>query len=67
MITNDKTTERVELRSERVRKLIGEIPSALVHCGIAILILIFFALLAGFCLLPFPYSHGESILQHLIL
>lgn len=66
MITNDKTTERVELRSERVRKLIGEFPSALVRCGIAILIMIFLALLAGFCLLPFPYSHGESIIQHIL-
>lgn len=58
--------DKIELRSEKVRKLIGEIPPSLVRWGTAIIAIVFFALLAAICLLPYPYSNGESILQHLI-
>ena len=57
---------KIEIRSEKVRKLIGEIPPALVRWGTAIIALIFIALLVSVCFLPYPYSNGESILQHLI-
>ena len=56
----------IELRSEKVRKLLGEIPPSLVRWGTVIITVIFLALLATVCLIPYPYSNGESILQHLL-
>lgn len=66
MDTTSDTHERIELRSEKVRKLIGEIPPSLVRWGTAIIAIVFIALLTAVCLLPYPYSHGESILQHFL-
>lgn len=60
------TSGRIELRSENVRRLIGEIPPSLVRWGTAIIALIFLALLAAVALLPYPYSSGESILRHFL-
>ena len=56
----------IELRSEKVRKLLGDIPPSLVRWGTVIITVIFLALLATVCLIPYPYSNGESILQHLL-
>lgn len=56
----------IELRSEKVRKLLGEIPPSLVRWGTVIITVIFLALLATVCLIPYPYSNGESILHHLL-
>lgn len=58
--------EKIELRSEKVRQLIGQIPPSLVRWGIAIIAIVFIALIAAVCLLPYPYSNGESILRHFI-
>lgn len=57
---------KIELRSEKVRKLIGEIPSSLVIWGTAIIAIILFTLLTVICLLPYPYSDGETIIEHLM-
>lgn len=56
----------IELRSENVRKLLGEILLALVRWGTAIVVAIFLALLLVVCFMPYPHSKGESILQHLL-
>ena len=61
-----KGTE-IELRSEKVRNLLGEIPPALVRWGTVIIVAIFLALLLVVCFVPYPYSQGESILQHLLM
>lgn len=66
MDTSNNTHDKIELRSEKVRKLIGEIPPSLVRWGTVIIAIVFLSLLAAVCLLPYPYSHGESILQHFI-
>lgn len=66
MDTSNNTHEKIELRSEKVRKLIGDIPPSLVRWGTAIIVIVFIALLAAVCLLPYPYSNGESILRHFI-
>ncbi|MDE6866740.1 MAG: hypothetical protein K2J23_05025 [Muribaculaceae bacterium] len=66
MDTSNNTHDRIELRSEKVRKLIGEIPPSLVRWGTAIIAIVFIALLAAVFLLPYPYSKGESILRHFI-
>ena len=69
VIDMDKLKDRkdnMELRSEKVRKLLGEIPPALVDWGVAILLLIVIVLLIVVCFVPYPHSKGESILSHLI-
>lgn len=66
MDTTNNTNNKIELRSEKVRKLIGEIPPSLVRWGTAIIAIVFIALLAAVCLLPYPYSNGESILRHFL-
>ncbi len=56
----------IELRSEKVRKFIGEIPPSLVRCVTVVMMLIVISLIAVICILPYPYSNGESILYHLL-
>lgn len=55
-----------ELRSEKVRNLLGEIPPSLVRWGTVIIVAIFLILLLVVCFVPYPHSQGESILQHLL-
>lgn len=62
----NRKTDNIELRSEKVRKFIGEIPPSLVRWGTAILVVIIITLLVVVCFVPYPYSTGETILQHLI-
>lgn len=57
----------IELRSEKVRNLLGEIPPSLVRWGTIIIVAIFLALLLVICFVPYPHSYGESILQHLLM
>lgn len=66
MKTNKPADNNAELRSEKVRQLLGEIPPALVRWGIAVIAIVFIALIAAICLLPYPYSEGETILRHFI-
>ncbi|MBO5631655.1 MAG: hypothetical protein J5965_21505 [Aeriscardovia sp.] len=61
-----KGTE-IELRSEKVRNLLGEIPPALVRWGTVIIVAIFLVLLLVVCFMPYPYSQGESIFQHIFI
>lgn len=65
--TEENTQSRIELRSEKVRNIIGEIPPALVRWGIAIIVIIFAVLLAIVLCVKFPYGNGETILQHILL
>ena len=62
-----KRPSDIELRSEKVRNLLGEIPPSLVKWGTVIVVAIFLALLLVVCFVPYPHSHGESILQHLLM
>lgn len=57
--------DRIELRSEKVRNIIGTIPPTLVRWGIAVITIIFVILLFVVILVPFPYGNGETIFQHL--
>ena len=59
--------DNIELRSDKVRELLGEIPPSLVRWGTAIIAIVFIGLVAAVCLLPYPYSNGESILRHFIV
>lgn len=62
-----KRPSDIELRSEKVRNLLGEIPPSLVRWGTVIIVAIFLALLLVVCFVPYPHSKGESILQHLLM
>ena len=62
-----KKETKIELRSEKVRNLLGEIPPSLVRWGTAIIIAIFLVLLLVVCFMAYPHSQGESILQHILL
>lgn len=62
-----KKVSEIELRSEKVRNLLGAIPSVLVRCGTVIIAAIFLVLLLAVCFMPYPYSKGESILQHILM
>ena len=66
MNKNDNIDKMSDLRSLKVRYLVGNIPSTLVYCGIITLIVISIALIATIMLLPFPYSDGESIFEHIM-
>ena len=62
---NNNNNDRIELRSEKVRSIIGTIPPALVHWGSAVITIIFVILMLVIFLVPYPYGEGESIFQHL--
>lgn len=56
----------IELRSEKVRNLLGEIPPSFVRWGTVIIVAVFLILLIVVCFMPYPHSQGESILQHIL-
>lgn len=58
---------QIELRSEKVRHIIGEIPPVLVRCGIAIIVVIFAILLTVVLCVKYPYGNGETIFQHIFV
>lgn len=62
-----KKNSDIELRSEKVRTLLGEIPPSLVRWGTVIIVAIFLILLLVVCFMPYPHSQGESILQHILM
>lgn len=55
------------LHSKKVCNLLGENPPALIRWGTVIIVAIFLVLLLVVCFMPYPYSNGESILQHILL
>lgn len=66
-INRKNLSSGIELRSEKVRNLLGEIPPPFVRWGTLIIVAIFLVLLLVVCFMPYPYSKGESILQHLLM
>lgn len=66
MTESNSTYNKIELRSEKVRNIIGTVPSTLVHWGIAVTAIIFLALMIVAFFAPYPYGEGETILQHLL-
>lgn len=58
--------DRIELKSEKVRRLVGTVPPSLVRWGIGIIVGVFAALAAAVCLIPYPYGQGETIVEHIM-
>ena len=63
---SETDNSKIELRSDRVRKVIGEVPTTIVRIGFLINIIVLLALVLAISLIPYPYSGGESILQHVL-
>ena len=66
MAKDNRREQKVGLRSEKARKLIGDIPDSVVNWSIALTILFFVLLLLAVCFIPYPYSDGESIIRHIL-
>lgn len=60
-----KRQEILELKPERESEQVEEIPSSLVRWGITIISIISATLIAALCLIQYPHSDGETLLQHL--
>lgn len=67
METEKNDNVQTDLHSKKVRKLLGEIPSVIIRWDNLLIVIILLALLAAACLLPYPYSNGESIIEHTLL
>lgn len=66
METNkDSISDQIELRSEKVRNIIGTIPPALVRWSIVIITIILVMLILVVFFVPYPYGEGYTILQYL--
>ncbi len=52
---------KIELRSEKVRHIIGEIPSRIVRYGITIITIVILGLLTGAYFIPYPETISARI------
>lgn len=66
MDTSNNTHDKIELRSEKVRKLIGELPKSLIRWSSTIILIIIVIMLTALFVLPYPYSNGERIISHIL-
>ena len=53
--------DKIELRSEKVRHIIGEIPSRVVRYGITIITIVVLGLLAGAYFIPYPETISAKV------
>lgn len=53
--------DRIELRSEKIRQIIGEIPSGIVRYGIMIITIVVSGLLVGAYFIPYPESISAKV------
>lgn len=51
----------IELRSEKIKNIIGQVPSFLIRCGNSILCIIFLLLIISAVYIPFPYKVDTNI------
>ena len=66
MEQKEKESDNIELRSEKVRNVIGKVPPRLVSLGTVIITIIVLALAVAFYKIPYPISieaNGEVINQ----
>ena len=63
---NGKTSNQshIEIRSEKVRNIIGTNLPEFISWGIIIIILVFMVLFALVLNLSYPYGSGETVFQH---
>lgn len=56
----------LELRSTKVRRIMGEKPSIILRYGTVLIIILFVVLLAIVLSQPFPYGNGETVFQYVL-
>ncbi len=56
-----KEQDNIGIRSEKIRRLIGEMPGGFIRYGTVVIIAIFLILIIYVCSLPFPFGGGETI------
>ena len=56
MEQKEKETDNIELRSEKVRNVIGKVPPRLVSLGTVVITIIVLALAVAFYKIPYPIS-----------
>lgn len=61
------SNDRIEIRSEKVRKILGEVPAKFLRWGISIICVIFAIIIACVLCIKFPYGNGETIFEHIFL
>ena len=66
MNTKKNNPDRLEERSDKMRNLLGEQPPFMVRWGTVVVAFTFLMLFIALCLLPYPYSGGETIFNHFI-
>lgn len=64
-IKNTSSFDKIELRSEKVKQFLGEVPSRLVRWGIAVVCIIFTLLIVVVMYVKYPYGAGETIFEHI--
>ena len=58
--------DRIELRSEKVRRILGEVPNGYVRWGISVVSIIFIILIVAVMCIKYPYGGGETIFKHIL-
>ena len=51
---NQDSDQRIELRSEKVRRIVGAVPSRLIGWNTTVIVIILLALLLVVCFVPYP-------------
>lgn len=66
MKSKNTNHDKIELRSPKVRRTIGKIPSSLVWSGFIVFIVITIILIVALLLVPFPYGNGKTLLNYFL-
>lgn len=59
------THSHIELRSEKVRHILGEMPPVLMRWGLVVIVAIYAVLIGVLLCVEYPYGGGETIFEHL--
>lgn len=59
-----KNIDKIELRSEKVRKIIGDMPSGFLRHGISIITIVL--ILICLACLSIPYENGQNIIEYMM-
>ena len=56
MKNNGPTHERIELRSEKIKRIVGSMPKGVTRYGAAVIVVLYLALAVALFLTPYPYG-----------
>lgn len=62
----NKPDAKVELRSEKVRRIVREMPKSLYWWSVGILFIILLIIVFILCTMPFPFSDGKAMMHGLL-